>query len=201
MALALTLVSWMLALWLMVLSLSVALPVWKQVGRPSGPSRRSLLAGLLETASIAGILRLISPWSSGSVVLWVVAVVALAAAVAGAVLHWPELPGRSSKSEGVAGEAAETEAAEPAAVASAAPANVAAAANDAAAPPAAEEARRPSLPVREAPGVPTTGKSLIGKPRRKSKAGKKAKKEPGNLALAGQAALLVAVVVISFIGG
>ncbi|WP_146364439.1 hypothetical protein [Arthrobacter yangruifuii] len=207
---ALNLVSWALAVWLVVLCLSVAVPVWKRAGTPSGPGRRSLLAGWLEAASIAGILRLISPWSSGSVVLWVVAVVALAAAVAGAVLRWPDLPRRTSKSESVAGEAAETEVAEPAEVpaevATAAPANVATAtaaparapANVATAtePPAAEQPRRPSLPAREAPVVP-----IPGKPRRKSKAGKKSKKEPGNLALAGQVALLVAVVVFSFLGG
>ncbi|KAD4007168.1 hypothetical protein GD627_06280 [Arthrobacter yangruifuii] len=207
---ALNLVSWALAVWLVVLSLSVAVPVWKQAGTLSGPSRRSLLAGLLETASIAGILRLISPWSSGSVVLWVVAVVALAAAVAGAVLRWPDLPRRTSKPARAAGEAAETEVAEPAEVAAevatAAPANVATArapanvatANVATAtePPAAEQTRRPSLAAREARVVP-----IPGKPRRKSKAGKKLKKEPGNLALAGQVALLAAVVVFSFLGG
>ncbi|MCQ1950572.1 hypothetical protein NNX28_11615 [Arthrobacter sp. zg-Y859] len=229
-----SLMSWILGAWLMVTCLSVAVPVWKRAGQPSGPSRRSLLAGLLDAASLAGLLRLVVPWTPGSVVLWVVAIVVLAAAVAGAVLRWPELPGRSRGSgaaeaasavEAVSGgsrgpEGAEPEESElvpkPDVAVSEVPdqsrlqqsARAETAAGQGAAIEAAqgERSRRTLLPVRERAAAPDTGKSDPGnpdqgKPGRKAAAGEKIKKEPGNLALAGSGALLLAVVVISFLAG
>ncbi|MCC9174302.1 hypothetical protein [Arthrobacter sp. zg-Y179] len=258
-----SLMSWILVAWLVATCLSVAVPVWKRAGQPSGPSRRSLLAGLMEAASLAGLLRLVVPWTPGSVALWVVAVVVLAAAVAGAVLRWPVLPGRvesqgpvretasgaSTGPEDAESEGSELEGAElvpepdiPAeasgqsrrpqsatvgtATAETEAGPVAAGQQGTATEAAAvERSRRAFLPVRERAAAPDTGKSdpgspdpgksnpgspdpgmprlqaEAGKPRRKSEAGKKMKKEPGNLALAGNAALLLAVVVISFLAG
>ncbi|MCQ1953023.1 hypothetical protein [Arthrobacter sp. zg-Y238] len=225
-----TFMSWILGAWLMVTCLSVAVPVWKRAGQPSGPSRRSLLAGLLDAASLAGLLRLVVPWTPGSVVLWVVAIVVLAAAVAGAVLRWPELPGRGSESEGPAQEMASggsrgPEGAEPeeselvpkpdvavsevpdqSRLQQSARAETAAGRGSAMEAGPVERSRRPLLPVRERAAAPDTGKSDPGnpdqgKPGRKAAAGKKIKKEPGNLALAGSGALLLAVVVISSLAG
>ncbi|MCQ1995153.1 hypothetical protein [Arthrobacter sp. zg-Y1171] len=211
-----SLMSWILGAWLVVTCLSMAVPVWKRAGMPSGPSRRSLLAGLMEAASLAGLLRLVVPWTSGSVVLWVVAVVALAAAVAGAVLRWPELPGRV-ESEGPLREKVSeaTTGPEPAGSELVPNPDIPAEASDQSRLPqtaasqaaSVERSRLPFFPVRERAAAPGTGNSDTaspdhGSPDRKAKAGKKKpKKEPGNLALAGNAALLLGVVVVSFLAG
>ncbi|MCC3302317.1 hypothetical protein [Arthrobacter sp. zg-Y895] len=216
-----TLMSWILGAWLVATCLSVAVPVWQRAGQPSGPSRRSLLAGLMEAASLAGLLRLVVPWTSWSMALWVVAVVALAAAVAGAVLHWPVLPGRV-ESEGPLREKVSeaTTGPEPAGSELVPNPDIPAEASDqsrlpqpaAAQAASVERSRPPFFPVRERAAAPDTGNSDPGspdpgKPDRKAKAGKpggkakagkkKPKKEPGNLALAGNAALLLGVVVVS----
>ncbi|MDM7989609.1 hypothetical protein [Arthrobacter sp. zg-Y877] len=198
-----TLMSWILAAWLVLTCLSVAVPVWKRAGQPSGPSRRSLLAGLMEAASLTGLLRLVVPWSPGSVALWVVAIVVLASAVAGAVLRWPELPGRGSESVGPAGEAGSE--------ASTGPEDAEQEAWDHTRRPQAAAAKAlPSDPSLQ-PGLPARGtphRLDADKPRGKVKAGKSGrkaaggkKKEPGNLALTGHVALLVAVIVLSFLVG
>ncbi|MCC9204407.1 hypothetical protein [Arthrobacter sp. zg-Y769] len=192
------LVSWVLAVWVVVTCLTVAVSVWKRAGLPSGPSRRSVVAGLLEAAWFAGLMRLVVSWSPGSVVLWVVAVVVLAAAVAGAIVRWPELPDRV-RGSGAVQAASEGEARQEALPAEAEGEAVPVGQvpkPDVTVLEVPEQSRRPFLPAQEAPYG-----SATGKPRRKTKAAKKPKKDPGNLALVVNAALLLAVVVVSFLAG
>lgn len=63
---------------------------------PSVPekSRGSYLATLLEAAFVAVVMRLVVDWSPVTIWLWVLSAAALAAATAGVMIRWPELPAR-----------------------------------------------------------------------------------------------------------
>ncbi|MBO0907895.1 hypothetical protein [Arthrobacter sunyaminii] len=89
---AFSLLAWLLAGVLAVTCLAVARSAWNFGGRGPGISRMALLSSMLETAATAAFFRLVVPWSPGTTLLWVVAMAALAVAVAGAVIRWPELP-------------------------------------------------------------------------------------------------------------
>ena len=92
---AFSLISWLLAGVLAVTCLTVARSAWNFGERGPGISRMALLSGLLDAAATAGFFRLVVPWSTGTTLLWVVAMAALAVAVAGAVIRWPVLPSHS----------------------------------------------------------------------------------------------------------
>ena len=87
-----SLLSWLLAGVLAVTCLSVARSAWNFGERGPGISRMALLSSLLDAAATAAFFRLVVPWSAGTTLLWVVAMAALAVAVAGTVIRWPELP-------------------------------------------------------------------------------------------------------------
>lgn len=95
----LSLIPWVMSGFLMYSSVSLAVSAWKREGRLSRRSGMSLLVGMLETAAVAGLFRLVVPWSPGTVALWVAAAVALAAAVAGVIIRWPELSARSQRTD------------------------------------------------------------------------------------------------------
>ncbi|MCC3266856.1 hypothetical protein [Arthrobacter gengyunqii] len=87
-----SLISWLVAGVLAVTCLAVARSAWNLGERAPGISRMALLSGLLDAAATAALFRLALPWSAGTTLLWVLAMAALAVAVAGAVIRWPELP-------------------------------------------------------------------------------------------------------------
>lgn len=89
---AFSLLAWLLAGVLAVTCLSVARSAWNFGERGPGVSRMALLSSLLDAAATAAFFRLVVPWSTGTTLLWVVAMAALAVAVAGTVIRWPELP-------------------------------------------------------------------------------------------------------------
>lgn len=95
----LSLISWALSGFLVYSCLSLAVSAWKREGRLSRRSGMSLLVGALEAAAVAGLFRLVVPWNPGTVALWVVAAAALAAAVAGVIIRWPELSARPADDE------------------------------------------------------------------------------------------------------
>ncbi|MBD7996846.1 hypothetical protein H9639_16235 [Arthrobacter sp. Sa2CUA1] len=88
------LLQWLVPGVVAVSCLSTAVSAWKPDGWLAAPSRRSLLAAVLEVAFVAVMLRLVFPGSPGAVALWTVSVAALAAAVAGLIIRWPVLPVR-----------------------------------------------------------------------------------------------------------
>lgn len=85
-------ISWLLAGVLAVTCLAVARSAWNLGERPPGISRMALLSAVLDAAATAAFFRLVVPWGTGTTLLWVVAMAALAAAVAGTVIRWPKLP-------------------------------------------------------------------------------------------------------------
>jgi hypothetical protein len=105
----LSVIPWVLSGFLVYSCLSLAVSAWKREGRWSRRSGMSLLVGLLETAAVAGLFRLVVPWSPGTVALWVVAAVALAAAAAGVIIRWPELAARPRSAERLAADDAAAE--------------------------------------------------------------------------------------------
>lgn len=162
----LSVIPWMLSGFLLYSCLSLAVSAWKREGRLSRRSAMSLLVGLLETAAVAGLFRIVVPWSTGTVALWVVAAVALAAAAAGVIIRWPELSARARNGGRVAAADA--------------------AAADAAAEHAAADEDAPEH------GIGNAGtKKTLKKPSRKPK------KEPGTVAVTGNAIFLAAVVAFS----
>ncbi|MFZ3453515.1 hypothetical protein [Arthrobacter sp. 7Tela_A1] len=60
-------------------------------------TRGAYLATLLEAGFVAVVMRLMVEWSPVTIWLWVLSAAALAAAVAGLVVRWPELPSRRGK--------------------------------------------------------------------------------------------------------
>ncbi|MCC9195363.1 hypothetical protein QNO08_03305 [Arthrobacter sp. zg-Y820] len=183
---ALTLVAWMVSGFLAFSCLSLAYSAWKQEAWLSGRSRMSLLVGLLEAATIAGIVRLVTQWSTGTVVVWVVAVAALAAAVAGLIIRWHDLPVRSRSAEIAAPKAYPESTGVPVQ-------------EDAGAPEPNPEAYPESAGVPTESGRTATATVLRSKSRKASR--KKPKKEPGRATVAGHACLLAAVVGLSFVIG
>lgn len=93
---AASLVSWLLAGVLVVTCLAVARSAWNLGERAPGISRMALLSSVLDAAAVAAFFRLVVPWSTGTTLLWVVAMAALAAAVAGMVIRWPQLPSHAA---------------------------------------------------------------------------------------------------------
>lgn len=89
------LIAWGLAGLLAFTCLSAAVSLWRPRGALANGSRAAVLATLLEAAAVAVFFRLVVQWTPGTVMLWVAAVAAFAAAVAGAVLRWPQLPPRN----------------------------------------------------------------------------------------------------------
>ncbi|WP_341394226.1 hypothetical protein [Arthrobacter sp. G119Y2] len=87
-----SLISWLLAGVLAVTCLAVARSAWNLGERAPDISRMALLSSLLEAAATAAFFRLVVPWSTGTTLLWMVAMAALSVAVAGAVIRWPVLP-------------------------------------------------------------------------------------------------------------
>ncbi|WAP51382.1 hypothetical protein OL239_16395 [Arthrobacter sp. ATA002] len=89
---AVSLISWLLAGVLVVTCLAVARSAWNLGGRDAGISRMALLSSVLDAAAVAVFFRLVVTWNTGTILLWVLAMAALAAAVAGTVIRWPQLP-------------------------------------------------------------------------------------------------------------
>lgn len=88
-------IGWVLPIGLVVYCGWLARFAWT----PSVPekSRGSYVATLLEAAFVAVVMRLVVDWSAVTTWLWVLSVAALAAAVAGLVIRWPQLPARRGK--------------------------------------------------------------------------------------------------------
>ena len=93
---AASLLSWLLAGVLVVTCLAAARSAWNLGERAPGISRMALLSSVLEAAAVAAFFRLVVAWSTGTTLLWVVAMAALAAAVAGLVIRWPQLPSHAA---------------------------------------------------------------------------------------------------------
>lgn len=173
--------AWMFSGLMAIYCLFLAYSAWRQEEGLSGRGRMSLLVALLEAAMIAALLRLVVQWSPGTVMLWVVAVVALAAASAGVIIRWHDLPVRSrfvgseaTDSDSEPGEGADGEPVE----------------------------RRESAEAHSGTGATSTATALRKPPQKTSaKKRKKPKKEPGWLTVVGHACCLGAVVVFSFFVG
>lgn len=168
---AVSLVSWLLAGALAVTCLAVARSAWNLGERAPGISRMALLSSLLEAAATAVLFRLAVQWSTGTVLLWALAMAALAAAVAGAIIRWPALPSHAGLLDLEEPEPAGTEHG------------------------STESDRNESGNTK--PGNEGT---LRIKPSRKVKK-KSKKKEPGRTAVAVRAGVLAAVVIFSFAVG
>lgn len=93
---AASLLSWLLAGVLVVTCLAAARSAWNLGERAPGISRMALLSSVLDAAAVAAFFRLVVAWSTGTTLLWVVAMAALAAAVAGMVIRWPQLPSHAA---------------------------------------------------------------------------------------------------------
>ena len=88
-------IGWVLPLGLVVYCGWLAYFAWTQ----SVPERTrgSYVATVLEAAFVAVLMRLVVDWSAATIWLWVLSAAALAAAVAGLVIRWPQLPARRGK--------------------------------------------------------------------------------------------------------
>ena len=184
---SLNLLAWIFSGLLALYCLFLAYSAWRQEAGLSGRGRMSLLVALLEAAVMAALLRLVVQWSPGTVLLWVVALAALAAASAGIIIRWHVLPVRSRfrgsparNSDSEPGEGADVEPVEP---------------WESAEVPAGTGATSTATALRK------QAQEASPKKPRKPKKPKKPKKEPGWPAVIGHACCLGAVVVFSFFVG
>ncbi len=169
--------SWLLAGVLAVTCLAVARSAWNIGGRPPGISRMALVSAVLEAAATAAFFRLLVPWGTGTTLLWVVAMAGLAAAVAGTVIRWPELPSHAGLLDFAEPE---HEGEEP----------------GTADPGTADPGTAGTAGTAGTPGTAGAAGTLRTKPR-KQQAKKPKKREPGRKAVAVRAGVLAALIAVS----